>query len=124
MIKIAKKLDTKLWAKVKEEVTERAKTGKWNARLAQQAAKLYKERGGRYATSPPGASKDQTSLKKWTDEDWQYVNKSKKGRYLPKKVIESLTPAEKAAASRNKRLNKITPYPPSLNKVMKKKGIY
>ena len=51
-----------------------------------------------------------TSLKKWTKQDWDYVSKkdkkkpkSKRGRYLPKSVRESLTPAQKAAENRKKR---------------------
>ena len=46
--------------------------------------------------------KSQKSLKKWTDEDWDYVSKgdkkkpkSKRGRYLPKRVRESLTPGQR-----------------------------
>jgi|TARA_R110002020_G_scaffold56208_1_gene155786 hypothetical protein len=54
--------------------------------------------------------KSQRSLKKWTDEDWGYVTKkdekkpkSKRGRYLPKRVRSSLTPSQKAATNRKKR---------------------
>ena len=54
--------------------------------------------------------KSQKSLKKWTDEDWDYVSKgdkkkpkSKRGRYLPKRVRDSLTPGQKAATNRKKR---------------------
>ena len=54
--------------------------------------------------------KSQKSLKKWTDEDWDYVSKgdkkkpkSKRGRYIPKRVRESLTPGQKAATNRKKR---------------------
>ena len=54
--------------------------------------------------------KSQRSLKKWTDEKWRYVTKkdekkpkSKRGRYLPKRVRDSLTPAQKAATNRKKR---------------------
>ena len=54
--------------------------------------------------------KSQRSLKKWTDEDWGYVTKkdekkpkSKRGRYLPKRVLDSLTPGQKAATNRKKR---------------------
>ena len=54
--------------------------------------------------------KSQRSLKKWTDEDWGYVTKkdekkpkSKRGRYLPKRVRDSLTPSQNAATNRKKR---------------------
>ena len=55
-------------------------------------------------------SKSQKSLKKWTDQDWDYVSKgdknkpkSQQGRYLPKSVRESLTPSQKAAENKKKR---------------------
>ena len=54
--------------------------------------------------------KSQRSLKRWTDQDWGYVSKgdkkkpkSKRGRYLPKRVRDSLTPSQKAATNRKKR---------------------
>jgi hypothetical protein len=54
--------------------------------------------------------KSQRSLKKWTSQKWDYVSKadkkkpkSKRGRYLPKSVRESLTPAQKAYENRKKR---------------------
>tara|TARA_Y100000401_G_scaffold115987_1_gene120754 strand:+ start:3192 stop:3437 length:246 start_codon:yes stop_codon:yes gene_type:complete len=54
--------------------------------------------------------KSQKSLKKWTKQKWGYINpkdkkkpKSKRGRYLPKSVRQSLTPAQKAAENRKKR---------------------
>jgi len=52
----------------------------------------------------------QKSLKKWTKQKWDYLSKgdkkkpkSKRGRYLPKSVRESLTPAQKAYENRKKR---------------------
>ena len=52
----------------------------------------------------------QTSLKKWTRQEWQYSSKSegkkpksKRGRYLPKAAWNSLSPAEKAATNRAKK---------------------
>ena len=54
--------------------------------------------------------KSQRSLKKWTSQKWDYVSKgdkkkpkSKRGRYLPKSVRDSLTPAQKAYENRKKR---------------------
>jgi hypothetical protein len=54
--------------------------------------------------------KSQQSLKKWTSQKWGYVSKgdkkkpkSKRGRYLPKSVRDSLTPGQKAAENRKKR---------------------
>lgn len=52
----------------------------------------------------------QRSLRKWTEQDWQYSNpadenkpKSKRGRYLPKAAWDSLSPGEKAATNSAKR---------------------
>ena len=54
--------------------------------------------------------KSQKSLKKWTSQKWDYLSKGdkdkpkkKRGRYLPKSVRESLTPAQKAYENRKKR---------------------
>ena len=54
--------------------------------------------------------KSQKSLKKWTSQKWDYLTKGdkdkpkkKRGRYLPKSVRESLTPAQKAYENRKKR---------------------
>ena len=55
-------------------------------------------------------TKGQKSLSRWTDQDWDYVTerdkkkpKSKRGRYLPKKVRRSLTASQKAATNKKKR---------------------
>ena len=55
-------------------------------------------------------SKNQQSLRKWTREEWGYLNKadenkpkSERGRYHKRSVRESLTPSQKAAANRKKR---------------------
>jgi len=52
----------------------------------------------------------QKSLKKWTKQKWDYLTKadrkkpkSKRGRYLPKSVRTSLTPAQRAYENRKKR---------------------
>ena len=54
--------------------------------------------------------KSQKSLKKWTAQKWDYVSKgdkkkpkSKRGRYLPKKVRRTLSSSQKAATNRKKR---------------------
>jgi|TARA_R100001015_G_C4635112_1_gene203528 hypothetical protein len=54
--------------------------------------------------------KSQRSLKKWTAQKWDYISKgdkkkpkSKRGRYLPKSVRESLTKSQKAYENRKKR---------------------
>ena len=55
-------------------------------------------------------TKSQKSLSAWSKQDWGYVTrgdekkpKSKRGRYLPKKVRQSLPPAQRAATNRKKR---------------------
>lgn len=52
----------------------------------------------------------QRSIKKWTEQDWQYSKsgeadkpRAERGRYLPKAAWESLSPAEKAATNKAKR---------------------
>ena len=54
--------------------------------------------------------KSQRSLKKWTAQKWDYISKgdkkkpkSKRGRYLPKSVRDSLSPSQKAYENRKKR---------------------
>ena len=54
--------------------------------------------------------KSQRSLKKWTSQKWDYVSKddkkkakSRRGRYLPKSVRDSLSPSQKAYENRKKR---------------------
>jgi hypothetical protein len=52
----------------------------------------------------------QRSLKKWTEQKWQYSSdkesekpKSKRGRYLPKSAWSALSPGEKRATNAAKR---------------------
>jgi len=84
------------------------KPGQWSARKAQLATKKYKESGGGYSGPKTEAQK---SLTKWTKEDWGTKSgkpstqgpKATGERYLPKKAIQSLTPAEYAATTRAKK---------------------
>jgi hypothetical protein len=57
--------------------------------------------------------KSQKSLRKWTDQDWQYSDKdeekkprSKRGRYFPKSVWTALGLSEKEKTNRKKRKSK------------------
>jgi len=114
----AVKKDVELWGAVKYHIQG---DKKWNARMGQQAAKLYKDLGGRYGAT---VKKDETSMNKWTREDWQYVSPKSK-RYLPAEVIASMTPQEKAAATRTKtRLGKNYAYPKSTKNKMKEAKIF
>jgi hypothetical protein len=103
----AQKSDPVLWEKVVAEVKAGSKSGPagtWNARKAQLAVSVYKQRGGTYV----GKKSRDNSLAQWTREDWGYVNDKPGNRYLPMKVREELTPAEvrtenirKKSATRN-----------------------
>jgi hypothetical protein len=105
----AKKTDPKLWEKVKKEVTEGDKggdPGQWSARKAQMAVQEYKKRGGGY-DEEEGASKEDTHLHEWTEEDWGTKSGGESGktgeRYLPKKVRMLLTEDEYARSTRKKK---------------------
>lgn len=84
------------------------KPGQWSARKAQLAAQKYEKAGGSYSGSK---TKSQTSLSKWTKEEWgtksgkpSVQGKSATGeRYLPKKAISSLSSKEYQATSDKKR---------------------
>ena len=92
-----------LWEKSKSEAKAKL-GGKHSARAMQLAGKIYKEKGGDYSGPK---TKDQKSLTKWTKEEWGTKSgkpSSKTGeRYLPKKAIKALTPAEYAATTKAKK---------------------
>jgi hypothetical protein len=97
----------KLWEKSKVEAKAKM-GGKHSARAMQLAGKIYKDKGGDYTGEKTSAQK---SMTKWTKEDWGTKSgknstqgpKATGERYLPKKAIESLTPAEYAATTKAKR---------------------
>jgi hypothetical protein len=114
-----------LWESIKNKWIRGSKAGspgKISARKMQLAVQEYKRRGGRYI----GGSKQKTSLAKWTREDWGYVGKPRKSRYLPAKVRKSLSPREKRIENRRKgsRLGKWVPYSSSVKRKMKKLRIF
>lgn len=121
MAKTAEKTKPVLWQKIVEKIKKGSKggaAGTWNARKAQLAVAEYKKAGGGYK----GRKTKNNDLVKWTDQDWGYVTEgdeekptAKRGRYLPKKVRDSLTTEEKAATNRRKR---------TANKQGKKKAKY
>jgi hypothetical protein len=105
-VSTAKKRDPEKWARAKARAKAKM-GGKHSARAMQLAVKYYKDAGGRYS----GKKSSSNKLKKWGDQKWDYVSKgdkkkpkSKRGRYLPKSVRESLSPAEKASTNRKKRV--------------------
>lgn len=102
-------------ARTNEALWERSKAaakakmgGKHSARAMQLAAKMYKDKGGEYTGPKTDAQK---SMSKWTKEDWGTKSgknstvgpKATGERYLPKKAIEKLTPAEYSATTKAKR---------------------
>jgi hypothetical protein len=87
-----------------------ARCGTWDARMAQESGRIYREAGGEYCGPRTRA---QRSLKKWTKEDWRTESGApacsrvtKAGtcadRYLPAKAWEALTPAQRKATQRAK----------------------
>lgn len=104
----AKRTDPDLWERVKDEITSGDKggePGQWSARKAQMAVQEYKRRGGGYDES--GASKEETHLHEWTEEDWGTKSGGESGetgeRYLPRKVRMLLTEDEYRRSTERKR---------------------
>jgi hypothetical protein len=120
-LQIAIKANPKLWEKIKKQVTEDSKggpSGKWSARKAMIAVKIYKDQGGTYV----GSKNKSNSLKKWADEKWDYVGKEKHSRYLPEKVRSHLSSSGKRSESRKKntRYGEWVPYGEEVTKLMHK----
>lgn len=101
----------KLWEKTVAQVkagTKGGDAGKWSARKAQLAGKIYKDEGGSYSGEKTSAQK---SLTKWTKESWGTKSgkpstqgpKATGERYLPKKAREALTKEEYSRTSAKKR---------------------
>lgn len=84
------------------------KPGQWSARKAQLLAQSYEKAGGGYSGSK---TKAQSSLSKWTKEDWGTKSgkpstqgaKATGERYLPKKARQALSSSEYAATTKAKR---------------------
>lgn len=118
----------KLWESAKKTAVRRM-GGRHSARAMQLAAKIYKERGGKYTG---GKTKAQKSMTKWSKQDWgtksgknSVHGKDATGeRYLPKRDREKLTKAQYAATSRKKRsdLKKGKQFSQQPKKVKKKLG--
>lgn len=103
--------DSDLWERAKAKARQRAcrrnraRCGTWDARMAQDAGRIYRDEGGGYCGPRTGA---QSSLKKWTAERWTTASGrpacervTKAGtcadRYLPADAWKSLTPAQRRA---------------------------
>ena len=103
---VAKKKNPELWSRIVSSVksgTKGGDAGQWSARKAQIAVAKYKEAGGKYE----GKKSESNSISKWTKQEWTTKSgkpsKETGERYLPKKAIESLSPAEYASTTRAKR---------------------
>ena len=101
----ATKKNPALWKRIVARVKAGQKggrAGQWGGRKAQLAVSAYKKAGGSYE-----GSKGETSLSKWTKQNWRTKSgkpSSETGeRYLPEKAIKSLTPAQYAATTKAKR---------------------
>ena len=127
--KTAVKSNPRLWESVKKKIKAGSKggpKGKWSARKAQLSVAEYKKRGGKYK----GKKSSCNSLSKWSREKWGYVKgsnaKKHRGRYLPEKVRRMLTPKERRSENKRKgsKRGKWVKYSKSVNRKMKKAGIY
>jgi hypothetical protein len=123
----------KLRERIKNRIlrgTSGGKSGQWSARKAQLLVQAYEKAGGGYKG---GRSKSQASLKKWGKEKWTTsdgkpsLRKGKDKRYLPKRVWDKLTPAQKAGANRtkaegSKKGKQFVPNTPSVKKAFSYNG--
>lgn len=97
----------RIWEKAKEDAKRRM-GGKHSARAMQLAAKLYRERGGKYTGSKDAGQK---SMTKWTKQKWRTKSgkNSVRGpnatgeRYLPTKAINRMDPKRYRRSSAKKR---------------------
>ena len=122
---MVKRTNEKLWENIKKKLLKE-NDNKWSARLAQQAVKEYKKRGGKYEGEK---QKKDNSLSKWTNENWGYVLGDKNGRYLPLKVRKDLTPEQKKRTNKNKKIGtkkgiKNVPYDKDIKNILKKHKIF
>lgn len=101
----------KKWAAAKKKAIARAcrknkRRCSWDARIAQDAGRIYREDGGKYCGTK---SKAQRGLSKWTKEKWTTASGAKActtarcDRYLPAKAWKALSPAQKRATRAKKK---------------------
>jgi len=110
-----------LWEQSKKIALEK-QGGKWSARVAQMAVRIYKEKGGGYK----GAKSSSNPLVKWSKEKWDYAGEKDKSRYLPEKVRKAMSSSlkKKENIKKGSKKGKNIPYSKELNELMKKKNIY
>lgn len=92
-----------LWEASKKEAIKKM-GGLHSARAMQLAAKIYKDKGGKYSGPK---TKEQKSITKWANQDWRTKSgkpsKETGERYLPAKVIKKLTSEEYSSTSKLKK---------------------
>ena len=107
--KAAKYTKPDLRDRIKKEVmagSDGGKPGQWSARKAQLVAQKYKAAGGGYKGD---RSKEQSSLSKWTKEEWTTSDGKPADRpggmrrYLPKEAWDKLSAGEKEATNLKKK---------------------
>jgi len=90
------------WERAKKDAVSRM--GGHSARAMQLAAKLYRDRGGKYTG---GKTTAQKSMTKWTKQKWRTKSgkpSSETGeRYLPTKAINRMSDSRYAASTAKKR---------------------
>jgi len=127
--KTATRTNERMWQSIKRSVLKGSKgglPGKWSARKAQIATRMYKSRGGKYK----GRRSPQNSLTRWSKQQWRYSSarnsKQKRGRYLPSVVHKHLSSRSRNAENRRKgsKRGKRVPYGSEVKRLMKKYRIY
>lgn len=119
------KKNPKLWESIHKKLKQQ-NNGKWSARLSQQLVQEYKRRGGKFI----GPRSKSNSLVKWTKEDWGYSGKSKRSRYLPKKIRSILHRSKNRNVLRyenrlkSNKLGRKIKYSKKLRKVMRSNKIF
>ena len=96
----------RIWESAKRAAV--TKMGGHSARAMQLAAKIYKDRGGKYTG---GKTKAQKSMTKWTSQKWRtksggnsVIGKDATGeRYLPTNAINRMSEKRYAASTAAKR---------------------
>jgi hypothetical protein len=97
--------------RLKEKIKKSDKGGRkgqWSARKSQLLAAEYKKEGGGFKGRKQESQKD---LERWTDESWQTKSGKSRARhgktterYLPKEAWDKLSPDERRATDRKKRV--------------------
>ena len=103
----------KLRERIKNKIMRSSKGGKqgqWSARKSQMLVREYEKAGGGYKG---GKTKSAKALTRWTKQKWTTKSgkKSRKTgeRYLPERLIKSMSSSQYAYETRKKRTRKYQP---------------